>query len=83
MLFLGAFVMRYRIELILSFPLLAWTMAVYFGLSFEHESAVQNPEKLYRVPRLMVPVFLLICACTLLLWVDVPWLAARFPKSVP
>jgi len=22
--------------------------AIYFGLSFRHESAVQNPEKLYR-----------------------------------
>jgi 4-hydroxybenzoate polyprenyltransferase len=83
MLFLGGFVMRYRIELILAFPMLAWTMAVYFGLSFGHESAVQNPEKLYRVPSLMVPVFLCIVVCTLLLWVDIPLLTSWFPKSAP
>jgi len=54
MLFFGAFMMRYRIELIFSFPVVAWLMAVYFSLSFRHESAVQNPERLYREPSLMV-----------------------------
>ncbi len=42
--------MRYRMELILTFPIVAWLMAIYFGLSFRHESCVQNPEKLYREP---------------------------------
>jgi len=60
MLFFGAFIMRYRMELILSFPLIAWLMAIYFGLSFRHESAVQNPEKLYREPRLMMVLALCI-----------------------
>ena len=53
MLFLGAFIMRYRMELILAFPLIALLMSIYFGLAFRHESSVQNPEKLYREPRLM------------------------------
>ena len=53
MLFLGAFIMRYRIELILGFPFIALTMAVYLKLAFKRESAVQNPEKLYREPLLM------------------------------
>jgi decaprenyl-phosphate phosphoribosyltransferase len=81
MLFFGAFIMRYRIELILSFPLIAWLMAVYFGLSFRHESAVQNPEKLYREPRLMVPLMICSAALILLMFVDLPWLASMFPKS--
>ena len=51
MLFLGAFVMRYRLELILAFPLVALVMAIYLGLAFKPESAVVNPEKLYREPR--------------------------------
>src|SRR5579864_4914067 len=34
MLFFGAFAIRYRIELILGFPLVALTMAIYFKLSF-------------------------------------------------
>ena len=35
MLFFGAFIIRYRIELILGFPLVAFTMAIYFKLAFK------------------------------------------------
>lgn len=83
MLFFGAFIMRYRMELILSFPLMAWLMAIYFGLSFRHESAVQNPEKLYREPRLMTVLAVCLIAFVALLFVDIPWLATFFPKSLP
>lgn len=81
MLFFGAFIMRYRMELILSFPLIAWLMAVYFGMSFRHESAVQNPEKLYREPRLMIPFILCSLVLILLSFVNLPWLRSIFPKS--
>ena len=81
MLFFGAFIMRYRMELILSFPLIAWLMAIYFGLSFRPESAVQNPEKLYREPRLMAVLVLCVAVFTALLFVDIPWIGTLFPKS--
>ncbi|HEY3704588.1 MAG TPA: UbiA family prenyltransferase [Terracidiphilus sp.] len=81
MLFFGAFIMRYRIELILSFPLVAWLMAIYFGLSFGFESPVQNPEKLYREPRLMLVLALCVIVFASLLFIDVPWLTTVFPKS--
>lgn len=81
MLFFGAFIMRYRMELILSFPLIAWFMAVYFALSFRHESAVQNPEKLYREPSLMVLLALCIVVLVLLSFVDIPQIAAMFPRT--
>lgn len=81
MLFFGAFIMRYRIELILIFPLVAWLMTAYFDLSFRHESAVQNPEKLYREPRLMIPLALFVVAFAALLFIDLPWLSEIFPKS--
>jgi len=83
MLFFGAFMMRYRIELILSFPVVAWLMAVYFSLSFRHESAVQNPERLYREPKLMIPLGICVALIVLLLFVNLPWIAAMFPKSTP
>ncbi len=83
MLFFGAFIMRYRMELILAFPLVAWLMAIYFGLSFRHDSAVQNPEKLYRQPRLMIVLTLCILAFTTLLFIDIPSLRDYFPKSHP
>lgn len=81
MLFLGAFIMRYHMELILSFPAIAWLMAQYFGLSFRHDSAVQNPEKLYREPRLMIPfVATAVCMC-LLLFVRIPLLEHLFTPT--
>ncbi len=83
MLFFGAFMMRYRIELILSFPVVAWLMAVYFSLSFRHESAVQNPERLYREPRLMIPLGICVTLIVLLLFVNLPWIGTVFPKSTP
>jgi decaprenyl-phosphate phosphoribosyltransferase len=83
MLFFGAFIMRYRMELILAFPLVAWLMSIYFGLSFRYESAVQNPEKLYREPRLMLALALCIAVFVMLLFVDLPWISSVFPKSQP
>jgi len=83
MLFFGAFIMRYRMELILTFPIVAWLMAIYFGLSFRHESSVQNPEKLYREPLLMLVLLLCIVAFIALLFVNLPWLHDWFPKSQP
>jgi 4-hydroxybenzoate polyprenyltransferase len=83
MLFFGAFIMRYRIELILAFPVIAWLMAIYFGLSFRHESSVQNPEKLYREPRLMAVLVVCIVVFIVLLFVNIPWLITFFPKSRP
>jgi len=81
MLFLGAFIMRYRMELILAFPLIALLMSIYFGLAFRHESSVQNPEKLYREPRLMPFLALTVATFVVLLFVDVPWLGETFVKS--
>jgi hypothetical protein len=64
--------MRYRLELILAFPLIALVMAVYLGLAFKPESAVVNPEKLYREPVLMGAVVACAVALILLMVVDIP-----------
>lgn len=81
MLFFGAFIMRYRMELILAFPMVALLMSIYFGLAFRHESSVQNPEKLYREPRLMSFLALTVATFVVLLFVDIPWLGETFVKS--
>jgi len=81
MLFLGAFIMRYRLELILAFPLVAFVMAVYLGLAFKPESAVVNPEKLYRESTLMVAVGACAIAMGLLMIVDIPALDTIFKAS--
>ena len=83
MLFFGAFVMRYRLELVLAFPLIALLMAVYFDLSFQPDSAVQNPEKLFGEGRLMAILAVCVAVLTVLLFVNLPWLGRMFTKSVP
>ncbi|WP_089943791.1 UbiA prenyltransferase family protein [Candidatus Entotheonella palauensis] len=81
MLFFGAFIVRYRLELIVSFPFVALVMAVYLALAFKEDSAVQRPEGLYREPLIMAPVI----ACSLimvLLWmVDIPFLHRLFAPT--
>jgi 4-hydroxybenzoate polyprenyltransferase len=81
MLFLGAFVMRYRLELILAFPLIALVMAIYLSLAFKPESAVVNPEKLYREPLLMGAVVACALALIVLMVVDIPLLDSIFKPT--
>jgi 4-hydroxybenzoate polyprenyltransferase len=83
MLFLGAFIIRYRIELILGFPFVAFTMAVYLKLSFKPESAVQNPEKLYREPLLMASFASTVLVMSLLLFIRMPRLEIFFMPTLP
>jgi len=81
MLFFGAFIMRYRLELILSFPLVALVMAAYLSLAFKHDSAVQRPEGLYREPALMAAVVSCAAVMIVLLFVDMPILHNIFVPS--
>lgn len=83
MLFLGAFIIRYRIELILGFPFIAFTMAIYLKLAFKHESAVQNPEKLYREPLLMASFIATVIVMGLMLFIRMPKLEQFFTPTLP
>jgi decaprenyl-phosphate phosphoribosyltransferase len=83
MLFLGAFIIRYRIELILGFPFVALTMAIYLKLAFKPESAVQNPEKLYREPLLMASFLATVLVMGLLLFIRMPRLELFFVPTLP
>lgn len=78
MLFFGAFVMRYRLELILSFPLIALVMAAYLSMAFKQDSAAQRPEGLYREPDLMKAVLGCAALMCVLLWLDIPILHQVF-----
>ena len=83
MLFFGAFIMRYRIELILVFPLVALLMSTYFRLAFQPNSAAQNPEKLYREPLLMTEAALISVSMIALLYFDIPVLGQIFSPTLP
>jgi 4-hydroxybenzoate polyprenyltransferase len=74
MLFFGAFLMRYRIELVVAFPLVALVMACYMELGFRDDSAAQNPEKLYREPLLMRATVACVLCIAVLMFLDLPGL---------
>ncbi len=82
MLFFGAFIVRYRLELVLSFPLVALVMATYLLIGFKKDSATQAPEKLYREPRLIATLVACTVLTVVLLFVDIPVLYTIFPASV-
>ena len=83
MLFLGAFIMRYRLELILAFPLVALVMAIYLSLSFKKHSAAQNPEGLYREPVLMAAVIACTVVMGILMLVNIPMMQTMFAPTAP
>ncbi|HSJ15593.1 MAG TPA: UbiA family prenyltransferase [Longimicrobiales bacterium] len=83
MLFFGAFLMRYRLELVLSFPLIALVMAMYLHLGFDAHSAAQSPEKLFRAKKLMGSVFLCAAAMLILFFVDVPIVHEAVTPRIP
>ena len=81
MLFFGAFVMRYRLELILSFPLIAFIMAMYLNLAFKEDGGAQAPEKLWKETPLMLASFLCLILMMFLMNVPLPGFTAFFRQS--
>jgi decaprenyl-phosphate phosphoribosyltransferase len=82
MLMFGAFIMRYRLELILSFPFIALMMATYLHIAFKPGSAAQNPEKLHRDRLLMIELAVTSAVIAFLLLVDIPLISRIFPPSL-
>ena len=81
MLFFGAFIIRYRLELVLSFPFVAIVMAAYLELGFRADSAAQNPERLYHEPMLMLAVTVCMAVMVALMYIDLPVLHALIDPS--
>ena len=71
-MFSAVFLTRYRLELLLGTPLIAYALSYYLALGFKENSPVQNPEGLYRDRHLMFVVALNIFAFACLLTFDVP-----------
>jgi decaprenyl-phosphate phosphoribosyltransferase len=82
MLFFGAFVMRYRLELILSFPLIAFIMALYLNLAFKEDGGAQAPEKLWKETPLMLASFLCLILMVFLMNVSLPSFTSLFHHSI-
>lgn len=85
-LFLGVFIIRYHLELLLSIPLIAGFFASYLRVALKPESAAQAPEKLYREVGLMIYLVICLAAFLLLMFVRINVLYEWFnvvPSELP
>ena len=81
-LLIGVFMIKYRVELVLTFPLLAILFVWYLRVGLKPDSAAQHPERLFREKGLFFFVLLLAALMTVLLFVDVPWLHVLLSNSL-
>ena len=77
-LFLGIFIVRYQLELILSVPLIAGFVSYYLHIAFKNDSPVQSPEKLYREQGLMIYLTVCVVVFLVLMLVEIPVLYDLF-----
>jgi hypothetical protein len=72
--FLGSFIVKYKIELLLSIPFFAGLFCWYFLLGLRPNSIAQRPEALYREHWLLLYIIFLGALSGVLLFVRVPLL---------
>ncbi|MEE8139100.1 MAG: UbiA family prenyltransferase [Thermoanaerobaculia bacterium] len=70
--FLAVFLIKYRIEYLLSLPFFALVFVDYLKVALREESPAQAPEKLFREKTLLALLALLIAVLGVLTWVDIP-----------
>jgi len=74
--FLAVFLIKYRIEYLVTVPVIIALFAYYMVIAIKPGSPAQKPEKLFRKPGLILLVVLLSATFLLMTFVDVPMLDA-------
>jgi decaprenyl-phosphate phosphoribosyltransferase len=85
-LFLGVFIIRYKLELILGIPAVAGFFSYYTMVMLKHESAAQAPERLYKEKGLMAYLVACVLIFILLMFSSIPVLYRLFnvePSRLP
>ena len=80
--FLGVFLIKYRVEFLLSFPFFALLFVWYAYIAMKPHSASQTPEKLYREPKFVAYVVFLGGIVTALFFIDIPWMKSMVDPVV-
>ena len=70
--FLGVFLVKYRIELLLGLPFVALLFAWYLKIGMKPDSAAQHPERLYREKEFIAYVGVVVMVLTALVYIDIP-----------
>lgn len=71
---IGIFLVKYKIELLISMPFLIVLFGKYIAISYKEDSAAQKPEKLYREKGLMILTFIFVMSIIIASFVQLPWL---------
>jgi decaprenyl-phosphate phosphoribosyltransferase len=72
--FLAIFLIKYRVEFLLTFPMFAVLFTWYLAIGFRQDSAAAAPERLYRETGFLAFVAILAVVVTFLFFVDVPFI---------
>ena len=72
--FFGIFLIRYKVEFLLTVPFLALLFVWYMAIGMRKDSVTQRPEKLYQERRFMVYLVFLGILVTMVFFIDIPWL---------
>jgi 4-hydroxybenzoate polyprenyltransferase len=76
--FLGIFLIKYRIELLVSFPFLALLFVWYLRIGMRVNSVTQRPEQLYTEKKFVLFTIFLVILIGALFVIDMPWLEEWF-----
>ncbi len=79
---LGVFLVKHRIELLVSVPFLVALFGKYAAIAYEPDSAAQKPEKLYREKGLMSLSVLFAASLLVGCFVKMPWLGVFTSKEL-
>jgi decaprenyl-phosphate phosphoribosyltransferase len=80
--FLAIFLIKYRIELLLTFPFYALLFAWYLRIGLKKGSNAQRPEKLYQEKWFVAYVLALAVFTIIVFTLDVPWLRLFLEHNV-
>ena len=70
--FLGNFLIKYRVEFLVTFPLFAMLFTWYLSIGMQLHSPTQNPEKLYKEKAFVGFVAFLVLVVVTMFIVDIP-----------
>lgn len=79
--FLGIFLIKHRVELLLTFPFFALMFSWYLRIALRTDSTAQRPEKLYTNKYFMIFLILFAVFIGALLFIDIPWLHFFLQKN--
>lgn len=81
-LFFGIFLLRYRVELLVSIPFIAGFIGWYIHIGFLEDSPTQYPERLYRQTGFLFYSIFCTGLMLALLFIDMPFIAEIFEPTM-